>query len=244
VTRTSTASPEAFARTAVPPPPAPPPPGGREGGGETFSAFLLRRPVATRPGFSTRIRDAARANRNDPTPAEARLWRMLKGRQLEGRKFRRQQPMGPFIVDFYCSTERLVIEVDGSIHHGRELQDADRQAAIESLGMRVVRFTNDEVLFHLADVRERLRQHLTMNSPLPTPAPREGSGVGVTAATTDRVFHPAGVRTRLTRHLTTNSPLPTPAPREGEGSGEGVTRAATIPVQTGVGSPATGESVR
>jgi very-short-patch-repair endonuclease len=86
--------------------------------------------------------------RNHATPAERVLWNYLKGSALKGRKFRRQHGIGPYIVDFYCPAERLVVELDGSVHADplRAAYDAERQQAIEALGIRVVRFENREVV--------------------------------------------------------------------------------------------------
>jgi len=73
------------------------------------------------------------------------LWQSLR-MKLTGLKFRRQQAKGPFIVDFYCVKARLVIEVDGPIHDGQREADSVRQEYLESLGLRVLRFSNDKVL--------------------------------------------------------------------------------------------------
>ena len=86
--------------------------------------------------------------RNHATGAERALWQMLKGSQLHGRKFRRQHSVGAYVLDFYCPSERLAVEVDGSVHDdpARRDYDAVRQRAIEDLGIQVLRFTNDDVL--------------------------------------------------------------------------------------------------
>ncbi len=102
------------------------------------------------------MKQLARQQRVEPTPAEDTLWEWLRGKQLEGLKFRRQQPIERFIVDFYSSELRLVIEVDGEIHQYTQAEDAIRQAYLESIGLRVLRFTNDEVL---RDVKSVLTQH-------------------------------------------------------------------------------------
>jgi very-short-patch-repair endonuclease len=83
---------------------------------------------------------AARISRRTPTASEALLWAALRRNQL-GVSFRRQQPIGPFIVDFYCPAQRLIIEVDGKVHEGREERDSERQALLEAVGYRVVRFS-------------------------------------------------------------------------------------------------------
>jgi len=79
------------------------------------------------------------------TDAERRMWSALRGRRLEGYKFRRQHPLGPFILDFACVLHRLVIEVDGGQHADSE-SDRCRTAWLESQGWRVLRFWNNDVL--------------------------------------------------------------------------------------------------
>lgn len=86
----------------------------------------------------------SRSLRRDPTPTEKKLWFEFLREQPE--KFTRQKPLGRYIADFYCSAHRLVIEVDGDSHFtddGR--RDANRTAALEALGVRVIRFTNEDV---------------------------------------------------------------------------------------------------
>jgi len=87
---------------------------------------------------------AARDLRRRATKSEAMLWPALRGRQL-GVKFRRQQPIGSFVVDFYASDARLVVEVDGAIHLQQAKADVERQHLLESLGLRVVRVTAEAV---------------------------------------------------------------------------------------------------
>ena len=81
-----------------------------------------------------------------PTDAEIRLWSRLRRKQLDGFRFRRQQPIGPYIVDFFCPAAKLVIEVDGGQHAQRENEDTSRTCWLEEHGYRVVRFWNNEVL--------------------------------------------------------------------------------------------------
>ncbi len=85
--------------------------------------------------------------RNNLTPAEARLWSILKSKQLEGRKFRRQHSIDNFIVDFYCPKEKLVIELDGEVHNNpvSEEKDAQRDLILENYGITVLRFENKMV---------------------------------------------------------------------------------------------------
>jgi very-short-patch-repair endonuclease len=85
--------------------------------------------------------------RNELTPAEAKLWDYLKGKKLEGRKFRRQHSVGPFILDFYCPAERLGIELDGQPHFHPAAREYDRERDIflEFYGICVLRFENHTI---------------------------------------------------------------------------------------------------
>jgi very-short-patch-repair endonuclease len=94
----------------------------------------------------------ARTLRRPLTPAEAVLWRELRGKRLGGFKFRRQQPVGPYVADFFCAAAGLVVELDGDSHVGREDHDARRTADLEAAGLRVVRFWNPEVYDNLDGV--------------------------------------------------------------------------------------------
>jgi very-short-patch-repair endonuclease len=99
----------------------------------------------------------ARLLRNDMPKAEACLWMRLRGEQLEGHRFRRQVPMGAYVLDFACLKSRLVIEVDGDTHTGRQELDRQRTAWLESRGFKVIRFTNLEVLHQTEGVLETIR---------------------------------------------------------------------------------------
>ncbi len=111
---------------------------------------------------SKELQSAAQHLRKNPTEAEAVLWQALRAEKLDGFKFRRQHPIGRFIADFYCSQCKLIIEVDGDIHDEQKEQDAARTAEIEKFGVRVIRFSNDEVLENLTAVIEKIRQALTV----------------------------------------------------------------------------------
>ncbi|MAT41675.1 MAG: restriction endonuclease [Anaerolineaceae bacterium] len=88
----------------------------------------------------------ARKLRKRSTPAEKHLWGKLRGKQLSGLKFRRQHPITPYIVDFYCAEVRLVIEIDGEIHQFQQDQDQFREDWLKAQGLTVIRFTNSQVL--------------------------------------------------------------------------------------------------
>jgi very-short-patch-repair endonuclease len=86
--------------------------------------------------------------RNNSTYAEVFFWQQIKKGQLEGRKFRRQTSVGSYIVDFYCPEEKIVVELDGEVHFDEEARkyDKERTEYLESIGLRVIRFENQDVL--------------------------------------------------------------------------------------------------
>src|SRR5512140_2057230 len=94
------------------------------------------------------------------TPAEKILWEELRANKL-GVHFRRQQVISGFIVDFYCHKADLVIEVDGDIHDLQKEEDALRENALKELGLRVVRFRNEDVLHRLPTVVEKIKEQLS-----------------------------------------------------------------------------------
>lgn len=98
--------------------------------------------------------------RNNSTEAEILLWTYLKGKQLNGRKFRRQQSIGNYIVDFYCPTEKLAIELDGDFHFDEEVKkyDEKRTEFINNFGIKLIRFENQEVLYNLETVLKSIEK--------------------------------------------------------------------------------------
>jgi len=102
----------------------------------------------------------ARRLRKTPTDAEKRLWAHLRDKQLEGFRFRRQQPNGPYVVDFFCALGKLVVEIDGGQHTEHVARDDARTRWFESRGYRVVRSWNNEVLGNTDSVLERIRELL------------------------------------------------------------------------------------
>jgi cyclase len=102
----------------------------------------------------------ARKNRKKMTAAERKLWEQLKDRKFLGIKFRRQHPISRFIADFYCHQAKLIIEVDGGYHHHQDQQELDiaRERALEDLGIKVIRFSNEEVERDLITVLVRIKE--------------------------------------------------------------------------------------
>ena len=96
--------------------------------------------------------------RNDSTLAEIFLWKHLKQKQLNGRKFRRQHSIGNYIVDFYCPEERLVVELDGEPHFDKETKKYDkaRTLYLNGLNIEVLRFENVEILHALENVLNKI----------------------------------------------------------------------------------------
>lgn len=108
-------------------------------------------------GASHLLFKRAKELRENMTEAETVLWEYLRQHPL-GFKFRRQHPLGIYIVDFYCHKLKLVIEVDGSVHGEQDVREVDmeRQRQLERDGLKVVRFTNEEVLKKKEDVIEQI----------------------------------------------------------------------------------------
>jgi len=105
----------------------------------------------------------ARELRQEMTPAEKILWQELRGNKL-GVHFRRQQVIAGFIVDFYCHEAGLVIELDGDIHEGETQKetDANRDKVLAELGLRIIRFRNEEILMGLSQVVGRIQELISI----------------------------------------------------------------------------------
>ena len=108
------------------------------------------------------IKESRQDLRNRLTSAEVILWRYLRKRKLKGYKFRRQYSINTYIVDFYCPKIKLVIEIDGGYHLKPDVQeyDKERQKDIEYLGIKFLRFTNEEVYHKLDDVLAQIMECL------------------------------------------------------------------------------------
>jgi len=116
----------------------------------------------------------ARKLRESQTDVENKLWHCLRDRQLGGAKFRRQHPVGPFIADFCCVENKLVVELDGGQHAERIAADEKRTKVIENCGYRVLRFWDHEVVENIEGVLEIIGQAL--GAPHPSPLPLRGRG--------------------------------------------------------------------
>jgi len=102
----------------------------------------------------------ARALRRAATPAEKLLWEHVRARRLDGFKFRRQQPLGPYIVDFFCEQAAICLEADGQQHYPPPPDDVQRDRLLIGAGLVVLRFANDQILGHTDDVLGRIRKAL------------------------------------------------------------------------------------
>jgi very-short-patch-repair endonuclease len=110
--------------------------------------------------------------RKEPTDAERRLWWKLKARRLGGWKFKRQYPIGPYIVDFVCIEKKFVVELDGSQHEENAAYDGRRDAYLRERGFRVVRFWNAEFLLNQDGTADYILHLLEEAAPSPQPSPR------------------------------------------------------------------------
>jgi very-short-patch-repair endonuclease len=113
----------------------------------------------------------ARRLRIHSTVIERRLWSKLRSAQMDGVSFRRQHPVGRFVVDFYCAPLKLAVELDGDSHAGREDYDAARTRCLETKDIRVVRFWNDDVMQNLEGVCDALLEEIAARQRDVTPYP-------------------------------------------------------------------------
>lgn len=131
--------------------------------------------IVVPPEIQRKMVEIAREFRKAPTQSEEILWQALRGKKLDGIKFRRQQPIGYFVVDFYNSVYRLVIEVDGSIHDSQIEADYARQNILELLGLNVLRIKAELVEENLPVALNLIR---TKIQELKFPSPVLGGGLG------------------------------------------------------------------
>jgi len=119
-------------------------------------------------GASRGIFEKARELRNNMTEAEKILWNELRNRRVFKSRFRRQHPIDIFIADFYCHEYKLAIEIDGEIHFKKEIQEYDdgRTHDIEKFGIKILRFSNNQIIFDLSSVKKRILEELSTMNPL------------------------------------------------------------------------------
>jgi very-short-patch-repair endonuclease len=109
--------------------------------------------------------ERAKELRREMTPAEKRLWQEVRAKKLSVR-FRRQQVIAGFIVDFYCHKAALVVEVDGDIHELQQHEDARREKVLTDIGLRMIRFQNDEIFTDLFAVVQSIRNSISVENHL------------------------------------------------------------------------------
>lgn len=110
------------------------------------------------------LKGRARELRNNSTVTEIKLWKFLKGRQMCGYDFHRQKPVGDYIVDFFCNELMLAIEVDGISHRGKEKYDMQRQEKLERVGIKFLRFDDDEVFYNIETVLNKIEKWVEENT--------------------------------------------------------------------------------
>ena len=113
----------------------------------------------------TILRERARSLRRRQTSVEEKLWSRLRARQLHNAKFRRQHPIGRYIVDFCCVEARLIVELDGGQHASQTQADKKRTDWLASRGFRVLRFWDNEIIESVDAVVERIADHVKPPSP-------------------------------------------------------------------------------
>ena len=118
-------------------------------------------------------REFAKHLRHSQTDCEQMLWQRLRSRQLGGFKFRRQYPLPPYVLDFYCAELRLAVELDGGQHFSDQAshKDAERSRYLERHGVRVVRFSNREAALQMAEVLAEILRQAEIAAPHPNPLP-------------------------------------------------------------------------
>jgi len=131
-------------------------------------------------GYEATTLKRAKTMRREPTEAETALWRVLRNGALGGAKFRRQQPIGPYIADFVCQSHRLIVEADGS-QHAESASDERRDVFLRSVGYRVLRFWNNDILNNISGVADAILTELqTPHPPIAAqwvpPSPSRGEG--------------------------------------------------------------------
>ena len=116
--------------------------------------------------YNRSLTEKARQNRNNPTPAERKLWsEVLRRKNFNHLKFTRQKPLGDYIVDFYCPERMLVIGIDGDSHDEQQQQDETRTRRLNAMGIKVIRYTNAEIMNNIEGVYQNLLMRVTERRP-------------------------------------------------------------------------------
>ena len=130
-----------------------------------FDAIHSKRGVVR---YLSQLTEMAKRNRNNPTEAEEKIWREILRNKNTGYLFLRQKPLYRFIADFYCSELNLAIEIDGNSHNKKKYYDEARDLFLKQVGIKTIRFTNDEVLNNIENVKRMIMNFV--------PPPCQGRG--------------------------------------------------------------------
>lgn len=107
--------------------------------------------------YLSQLRELSKKNRNNPTTAEKKIWDEVLRKKKTGFTFLRQKPINRFILDFYCSELNLAIEIDGNSHDKKKGYDEARDKFLNQIGIKTIRFSNDEILFKIKQVKDVLK---------------------------------------------------------------------------------------
>ena len=113
--------------------------------------------------YNPDLKEKARQLRNNSTTSEIKLWMFLKDKQMLGYDFHRQKPLDEYIVDFFCNELMLAIEIDGLSHYNSSEYDITRQIKLESIGVRFLRFEDDEVFYNVNVVLDKIEKWIIEN---------------------------------------------------------------------------------
>jgi len=122
--------------------------------------------------YNNYLKKLSRDLRSNSTVSEILLWNEIKSRKMMGYQFMRQKPVKNYIVDFYCSKLKLVIEIDGVSHYGKEKEDTKRQNELEQIGLKFLRFDDEEVKSKMEEVLAKIKNWITEYEKLNGQPPR------------------------------------------------------------------------
>ena len=171
----------------------------RLGDGPIADTGRLAHGASGERGRAKQIRDRAKEMRREPTPAENRLWQILRAKRLADYKFKRQLPIDHYIVDFCCLQSRLIIEADGGQHSESEA-DQRRDTYLRTQGFRILRFWNNDIFENeegvLLTIMAALEPPLPAQAAPESPSPANGERVGRPAASSPSPLRGRGVGER------------------------------------------------
>ena len=110
--------------------------------------------------YLNELKELSKRNRNNPTPSEFKIWNTILKKDKTGFRFLRQKPINRFILDFYCSKLNLAIEIDGNSHNKKKGYDESRDKFLRQIGIETIRFTNNEILNNIQNVKNKLQEKI------------------------------------------------------------------------------------